>query len=241
MKSSERQLKSRGFLPESFNTETYKLNLSEKLDMLKSKEPVTRTLAARLLKNETKDTDTVDALICALLAEDKLYAKIEISEALISCGELAVSPLIRNLGKTGNNQHKIVPEKGFNKPGFPLPRDISARILSRMGQDALSRLVSFVKHADESQLSEAIDSIGFICFYNYNPEVFPVLKSIYIQNWENDLIKWKVIRACSGIPESLEFLKTERGTLKNASLRSEIDRSIKLVIKNRPEINCKIL
>lgn len=233
MKSSEEQLKSRGFLPESFNTETYKLNLSEKLDMLKSKVPVTRTLAARLLKSGFKDTDVVNALICALLSEDKLYAKIEISEALISCGGLAVDPLIRNLGKTGNNQHKIVPEKKFNKPGFPLPRDISARILSRMGTDALPQLLSFVKYADENQLSEAIDAIGFICFYNYNPEVFPVLKSIYIQNDKNDLIKWKIIRACSGIPESPDFLKSERDTLKNTSLKIEIDRSIKLAVRKQ--------
>lgn len=231
MKSSEEQLKSRGFLPESFNTETYKLNLSEKLDMLKSKVPVTRTLAARLLKSGFKDTDVVDALICALAIEDKLYSRIEISEALISCGGLAISPLIRNLGKTGNNQHRFIPEKEFNKPGYPLPRDISARILSRMGSDALAQLLSFVKYADESQLSEAIDAIGFICFYNYNQKVFPALKSIYLQNGENDLIKWKVIRACSGIPESPDFLKSERDTLKNTFLQSEIDRSIKLAMR----------
>jgi hypothetical protein len=233
MKSSEEQLKNRGFLPEIFNTEAYKLNLPEKLDLLKSKVPVTRTLAARLLKDENKSADIVDALICALTIEDKLYVKIEISEALASCGELAVEPLIRKFGKIGNNQHRFVPEKEFNKSSFPLPRDISARILSGIGLCALPQLLSFIKTARENQLSEAIDAIGFICFYKNEAGVFPVLKSIYDQNNENNLIKWKIIRACSGIPESLDFLKSEEKFLKNAILQNEIKRSIKLSMKKQ--------
>ena len=62
----------------------------------------------------------------ALKTEKKLYPKIELSELLCSCGQPAIKALIKQLGKIGNNQHKQIPNKQFQKKSYPLPRDLAA-------------------------------------------------------------------------------------------------------------------
>jgi len=232
MKSSKEQLEKRGFLPKEFNTDSYDLSFNEKLELLKSKIPTERTLGVRLLKNEIDTKKVIDGLIKTLIFEKKLYPKIEISKSLVACGKQSVKPLIGILGKIGTNQHQIIPEKEFKKDNYPLPRDIASRILAHIGKIALSGLLNNLEKLDVKQLSEAIDAIGFICFYDYCPYTYDVLKKCYLQNSENKLIKWKIIRAFSGFPESERFLDKEKKNLQNARLLKEIERSI-LLIKKR--------
>lgn len=52
MKSDKGQLEKRGFLPKEFNLDSYDLSFTEKLELLQSKVPTDRTLAARLLIEE---------------------------------------------------------------------------------------------------------------------------------------------------------------------------------------------
>jgi len=81
-----------------------------------------------------------------------------------------------------------------------------------------------------SNLSELIDTIGFICFYESQENIFDTLKNCFYRNEQNDLIKWKIVRAMSAFPESDSFLR-EQLQLSNESLKLEIERSLSLIKK----------
>lgn len=233
MKSNKEQLEKRGFLSKDFDLTSCELSLEEKLRLLESKIPTERTLAARLLKNETATVEIIDCLINALAKEKKLYPKIEISNTLENFGKPIVKSLITMLGKIGTNQHKVVPEKEFKKDNYPLPRDIAARIIAHIGNEALPDLVSHFATMCYKKKTEAIDAIGYICFYNDNPKIYKLLKACYKSNKDDELIKWKLLRAFSSFHESEVFLRTEKGKLQRKRLQLEIDRSISLIIKRK--------
>ncbi|TKG97249.1 hypothetical protein EYV94_02120 [Puteibacter caeruleilacunae] len=231
MKSTDDQLKKRGYLPGSTKMESYQCSYTEKLVLLQSKTPQERTAGARLLKDEEVSTDLIDHLVVALSKESKLYSKIEISATLADCGIPAVKPLINQLGCIGGNQYKKVPSKPFKKKNYPLPRDIAARTLVRIGDDALPELCECMDSAKNKQLSEAIDAIGFICYYSASPIEISQLVNCYEKNKGNHLIQWKLIRAFSSFKESIELLRRERQCNENECLFNEIDRSIELINK----------
>ncbi len=227
MKSNREQLISRGYLEEGAESGFSDTPYHERVKLLNSKIATDRTLGARLLANNNND-ETIDYLIKALTVEKKLYPKIDICNSLVTYGVLAVEALIGLLGAIGTNQHKEVPAKEFNKDSYPLPRDIAARTIVRIGSDALPRLVKILDSNHTKQLSEAIDAIGFICFYDNIPDVYIKLYNCYIANPENDLIKWKIIRAMSSFPESRSFLQEQKQLLEDKRLLSEIERSLRL-------------
>jgi HEAT repeat protein len=230
MKSKQEQLESRGYLSEEFEPEFENISLNEKVKLLESKIAVERTLGARLLQsNPTKQT--VEYLLEALQKEKKLYAKIEICNTLSELGEIAISPLINNLAKIGKNQHQSVPEKDFKKDSYPLPRDIVSRTLIRIGTKAIPKLLKELETANESVLSELIDTIGHINFQSKIEGIYEFLKRCYDKNTTNDLIKWKIIRAMSGIKESEKFLNNQYILLENKRLKSEINRSLRILKK----------
>ncbi|NDV47493.1 hypothetical protein D0T49_10590 [Paludibacter sp. 221] len=226
MKSDKEALKSRGFVEKQAENEYSVLSFDEKTELLKSSLPTDRTIGARLLRSEEK---AIPLLIEALKKEKKLYTKIEICDTLASYGTVAVQPLIDELGKIGNNQHKTVPQERFNKKSYPLLRDISARTLVNIGSDALPALLHTLGSKNMAQLSEAIDTIGYICFYNRTAGVFGRLMQCFDENRENDLIRWKIMRAMSALPESKDFLQTRLQTEKNAGIVLEIQRSLSLI------------
>ena len=230
MKSKQKQLESRGYLSEEFVPEFENISLNEKVKLLESKIAVERTLGARLLENNpTKQT--VEHLLEALKKEKKLYSKIEICNTLSELGEIGISPLINNLGQIGKNQHQSVPEKDFKKDSYPLPRDIVSRTLIRIGTKAIPNLLKELEIANESVLSELIDTIGHINFQSKVEGIYEFLKRCYDKNTTNDLIKWKIIRAMSGIKESEKFLNDQYTLLENKRLKSEIKRSLRILKK----------
>lgn len=229
MKSNTEQLESRGYVAEGMETDYRDTSFEQRIKLLKSKLPTDRTLGARLLAG-CPDSSAIDYLIDALKIEKKLYPKIEISNSLVSFGQGAVMPLITLLGQVGGNQYSEVPVEGFKKQSYPLPRDIAGRTLIRIGPVALPRLLEVLYTADLIQLSEAIDVIGFICFYDYQPNVVGYLEDCFYRNSSHDLIKWKILRAMSAFPESELFLK-EQLELGLASLKLEIERSLSLIAK----------
>lgn len=229
MRSTDRDLESRGFLKEGEEIAFVNLTNSQKLDLLKRHIPKERTLGARLAKGLGEPA--VSALIAALKVEKKLYPKIEICNTLVALGEAAVKPLIAELGRIGNNQYKDLPNKEFEKDSYPLPRDIAARTLAHIGKKALSDLLNVLEESDSTRLSEAIDAIGFICFYNYQSGILSKLMDCFSTNISSDLICWKLIRAMSGFPESKEFLEEQRKISPNAIIKNEIDRSVRLINK----------
>ena len=230
MKSKQEQLISRGFLIKGIEYKYFGLLFNERNKLLESKIPTDRTLGARLLA-DSKEDKTVKHLINALKLEKKLYPKLEICNSLKSCGQLSIIPLIEILGIVGTNQHKKVPDKEFKKESYPLPRDISARTLAYIGKKALPELVEVLKTGNEEQLSEAIDAVGHICFYDYTAEVYKKLQECFSLYNKNDLIRWKIIQAMSGIPESKFFLSEQRQKINNSRLLKEIDRSLLLINK----------
>lgn len=231
MKSKHEQLANRGYLTDGADSKYLNLTFIGKIKLLQSKIPTERTLGAKLLA-DSKDNKAAEYLVNALTVEKKLYCKIEICNSLVSCGQLSIKHLIEILGTVGTNQHKKVPQKKFKKDSYPLPRDIAARTLVRFGKDALSELMEILENGDEKQLSEAIDTIGFICFYEYKPEIYIKLKDCYLKNSKNKLIKWKIIRAMSSFPKSKTFLQEQKQRLQNKRLLQEIERSL-LLIKMR--------
>ena len=231
MKSKQEQLISRGYLAKGMKSEYPDKSFDEKIDLLQSKAPTDRTLGARLLAN-SKNDKAIDYLIDALRVEKKLYPKIEICDSLVSCGQHSIKPLIKILGKVGTNQHKRVTVKEFKKDSYPLPRDIAGRTLVRFGQAALNELEKMLNSRDKKQLSEAIDAVGFICFYDCKPEIYAKLRDCYSKNSQNDLIQWKIIRAMSGFTESEPFLQEQKQIIHNERLQKEIGRSLLLIKKH---------
>ena len=230
MKNKQKQLISRGYLTEGVEYEYLNKSFDKKIELLQSKTPTDRTLGARLLAN-LKNGKAIVFLINALIVEKKLYPKIEICNSLVSCGQHSIKPLIKILGKVGTNQHKRVPEKEFKKDSYPLPRDIASRTLVRFGQAALNELEKVLNSRDKKQLSEAIDAVGFICFYDCRPGIYSKLKNCYSKNSQNDLIRWKIIRAMSGFPESQPFLQEQKQIIHHDRLQKEIERSLFLIKK----------
>lgn len=229
MKSKQEDLAKRGYLKQVAESNTY--TLTEKILLLKSNIAIDRTLGARLL---SKSIDSpVEELIKALKVEKKLYTKIEICNALVLQGEKSVKNLIAELGKIGSNQHKCVPEKQFGKDNYPIPRDIVGRTLAGIGKSAIPELLEVLENNEEKQLSEAIDTIGYICFYDYQPEVFEKLKKCYIKYIHNDLICWKIVRAMSGFTESVAFLSEQKDLIHNDWIKKEIARSLRLIEKRK--------
>ncbi len=229
MKSSKKDLEQRGYLEEDLEIKFQDLSIKEKYKLLESDIPKERSQGARLLSQERSFVS--DRLIRALKIEKKLYSKIEICKALEAHKNDSIPLLIQELGRIGSNQHVHIPDKEFKKDSYPLPRDIAARTLASIGKPALERLLLVLENGFENQVSEAIDAVGFICYYDYQPNVFEKLANCYLKYSNNELIRWKLIRAMSGIPESLAFLEEKIDSCQNKMLKSEISRSIRLIRK----------
>ena len=230
MKSSEKQLQTRGYFSNKTESEFAKKNFDKLIELLNSKSAVERTVSARLI-SKTKNPKSIPYLCLSLEKEKKLYTKIEICNSLVSYGKSALPELVKLLGKIGNNQHKHIPKTEFKKNNYPLPRDIVARIIIRIGKVALPLLTENLKSDNTQIISETIDAIGYICFYDRQDEVMFDLTNCYKYYSENELIKWKIIRALSAFPDSEKFLTNEYGLIENNRIKLEIKRSKKLITR----------
>ncbi|MCD4721851.1 MAG: hypothetical protein K8S13_18630, partial [Desulfobacula sp.] len=105
---------------------------SELLSFLHSEKAVERSCAVINLR-KYHNTTVVDKLCHQLVIEKKLYTRIALCETLAECAELSIEPLIGLLGQIGKNQETKIPETGFYKVSYPLPRDIAARTICRLG------------------------------------------------------------------------------------------------------------
>ena len=232
MKSTEKQLENRGYFSSEIESEFKEKSFNELIELLNSKSAVERTVSARLIA-KTKKIKSISFLCLALEKEKKLYTKREICNSLVSYGKESVTELMKRLGKIGDNQHKHIPETEFKKNNYPLPRDIAARTIIRIGRDALPLLTENLKSKDISTISETIDAIGLICYYDQQDNVMHRLIDCYESNLANELIKWKIIRSMSAFTESEGFLNKEYGLVENDRLKQEIQRSKKLIKRKR--------
>ena len=228
MKSTEKQLKNRGYFSSKIESEFAEKTFDELIELLNSESAVERTVSARLIA-KTKNPKSIPFLCLVLEKEKKIYTKIEICNSLVSYGKSALPELVKLIGKIGNNQHKHIPKSEFKKNSYPLPRDIVTRIIIRIGKDALPLLKKNLKSNNTIIISETIDAIGYICFYNRQEEMLLNLINCYEDYSRNELIKWKIIRALSAFTESEKFLNKEYGLIKSDRLKQEITRSKKLI------------
>jgi hypothetical protein len=229
MKSDAAQLESRGYVANGIENSYATISFEQRIVLLKSKQATERTLGARLLIKQS-DSQVINCLITALQVETKLYTRLEICNSLVSYGRVAVIPLIAVLGKIGNNQHRIVPTADFKKVSYPLPRDLAARALIHIGTIALPDLLAVLKSSDIVQLSEAIDAIGFICFYDYQTAIAGELEDCFYRNSQSELVKWKIFRSMSAFPETAAFMNQQL-KLNTGALKAEIERSLWLIKK----------
>lgn len=233
MKSKIERLKNRGYAAVGIENKYVNTSFDQRLKLLKCSLPTERTIGARLLAKNS-DLPALNYLIEALKSENKLYTKIELCNSIVSFGNEAVKPMASLLGCIGKNQYSQVPESEFKKNNYPLPRDIAARVLIRIGLPALPVLFDVLLSNVVMRISEAIDAIGFICFYNFQPDRLGALKDSFYSFPENKLIKWKIVRAMSAFPESELFLKEQKDSIQQSYLHKEIERSLKLLMnKNR--------
>lgn len=230
MKTSDEQLIQRGFLADSAECLNSNTDTRQLLALLAGNVATDRSLAARLIGIQ-QDELFIEPLCHALCVEGKLYSKLEICNALVTFGLKSVSPLVELLGFIGKNQYKIVADKPFNKDSYPLPRDIAARCLIRIGSSAIPTLFDKIENGGLAQVSEAIDAVGFIHFYQAESECFEPLSLCFDRFKTSELIRWKIIRAMSGCAEAKDFLMELLNNESHSMVKFEIDRSLRLMDK----------
>ena len=199
---------------------------SELLSFLQSEKPVERSCAAVHLR-KYKNTTVVEKLCHQLAIEKKLYTKIALCETLAKCAELSIEPLIGLFGKIGKNQETKIPETGFYKVSYPLPRDIAARTICRLGTVAILPLENFIKSSkDINALAQAIDAYGHIVYSNKIECSSSPLRELYERHPKNDFLKYIITRCLSGIHDEwaksflLESIQTGCKGLRLEALRS---------------------
>ncbi len=226
MNSSAIKRRERGEVNEADITHFASFDEPELLFLLHSKIPVERSCAAIHLRKY--QSPTVVGRLCHQLAiEKKLYTKIALCETLAKCAELSIEPLIGLLGKIGKNQETKIPETGFYKVSYPLPRDIVARTICRLGTVAILPLDKFIKSSkDINALAQAIDAYGHIVYSNKIKCSSSPLQELYARHPKNDFLKYKITRCLSGIQDEwaksflLESIQTGCKGLRLEALRS---------------------
>ena len=169
------------------------------LFLLNSKLPVERSCAAIHLQ-KYQSPIVVGRLCHQLAIEKKLYTKIALCETLTKCADLSIVPLIGLLGQIGKNQETKIPETGFYKVSYPLPRDVAARTICRLGIGAILSLENFIKSSkDMKALTQAIDAYGHIIYSNKIKRSSLALQELYEKHPKNDFLKYKITRCLSGI------------------------------------------
>lgn len=230
MKSTPDDLAKRGFIEEDYEKHFENHTIVEILELLVSRNPKERTVAAKLL-GKRKNKTTISPLCNALRIEKKLYSKIAISEALGKIGIDALPNLIELLGKIDCKQHKKLPSKPFKKKNYPLPRDIAARTIIKMGKEALPYLEKFILSGEQFQVSEAIDAIGYITYYTKDLRSLNNLKKCLKKYQDIRLIQWKIIRAYESFPteDVINYLNQVLKTESDNTLFWEAKRSLEQI------------
>jgi hypothetical protein len=228
MKSTDEQLKNRGFVfyEDMILYENYTEH--ELVKLLQDKEAYKRTIAIRLLSKCDKE-NYIKTFCERLKIENKLYTKIELCNVLEKYHEKAIPYLVPLLGTIGKNQHKKPEIVDINKKSYPLPRDIVGRILIRIGPKTFPELKKIIMdNKNINQIMETIDVIGHITLNYKNYEMENILTEYYKNNTGNEFIEWKIIRAfqLSNSKEIKTILENIIKTHRNKIIIEEAKRSI---------------
>ena len=228
LKSSVEQLVERGFLFENERHQIPGISADDACALIKNPVAAKRTLGACCLAS-LQCKQGIAHLLTQLQAEKKLYCKLALCDALVAYQDAAIPGLVHLLGKIGANQYKTIPLKPFGKKGYPLPRDIAARTLIRMGVKPLPYLKKVLRNGESYQISEALDALGYICFYHEEEKYFDSVLQCFRQHSSNLLIQWKAIRAMSAFNESRHWLNTLAFQTLYPQLEAEVSRSQEII------------
>ena len=228
MKSTNEQLRNRGFAFDEDIALFQKCNENELLKFLHDKEAYKRTISIKLLSKNPKEKYI--PIFCEMLkSNEKLYTKLELQNSLKNYGEKSIQYLIPLLGTIGNNQHKKVEIVDINKKSYPCPRDIVAMILIRIGPKVFPELKELlVEDENIKQIHEAIDIIGHItCNFN-DCSMEKTLLEYYKKHKDNEFIRWKIVRAFQSFnsKEIRNVLENLIKTESNNIILEEVKRSI---------------
>ncbi|MGC6767458.1 hypothetical protein [Enterococcus sp. LJL51] len=201
MKSSQKELASRGYLPEDSSIQ--KLSKEEAVNQLDAADPVKRSAAARLIGHSfILEAGAAKALLERLLIEKKLYSRMEICSALGKGNAQTVEQMIPYIGKLGKNQHQTIADaKSSKKKNYPLARDIIARTLANMGEFTVAVLFELLKEPEA--IREGLDALGYQIFYSsrlQTLENFEKGKAYYERYSADLLLVWKFVTFCSAFP-----------------------------------------
>lgn len=227
-------LKNRGFIDDIDTVYYQKCNNHELFKMLNSNKAYDRTSAIRILSKRVPIDDLSLVLLDLLTKETALYTKLELSDALAKGTPKTCRMMIPYLGIIGSNQYKSIPDKVSKKISYPLPRDIIARTISRMSVDCFDVMLEVLDSGDLTKISEGLDAIGFMAFYNKelkHLEHFNQIKDVTMKYRDNKLILWKCITCFSAFPleESKQYLQLLKASESHSTILLEIERSLKLI------------
>lgn len=231
MKSSQEQLRNRGYAtPEEIERYRGK-SQRELLALLDHKDAVPRTAAASLLQM-TPETEIpiAVALVQRLSIEKCLYTRLAICEALEKGDRETTLQMIPFLGKIGTNQHKKLPDRVSQKKSYPLPRDIIARSLAKMPPEVFPILLHVLQENDPEIICEVLDAIGFMAFYHLQlstPEHAEAVFAVIERYQDNRLLLWKAIQCLCAFPSQ----KTERLLLEFAAQDNLLGKEAKNSLK----------
>ena len=197
----------RGMIDDAY-LETYLgYSSGDLLNLLNNSDPQKRTAAAIILGRRKKNK-YISVLCDRFRIETALYSRIAISEALEEIGEPAVENLIELLGLIGKNHEKQLPIQYFKKKSFPLPRDLAARTLVKIGEPAVPQLISFIEtQSNICILQQALDAIGGIAAKTGNSMALPFVINVLKTHSDNDIMLWKCIRTLGGFKNNLSASK----------------------------------
>lgn len=236
MKSTREQLRKRGIIEKSDIDKIISFSNNKLIELISSESPTERSASIKVLSDRglCLNSNIVKLLLDRLSKEKSLYTKIEICEALEK-GDNSVANIMTNyLGKIGNNHYKSLPEKVSKKISYPLPRDIIARSLGKMDKSVLPELLKVLDSSENDKLSEVIDAIGFLIFYNQELSSIHNLK--YIINTMNEysnnlIIFWKCIICLSAfhLKETVDILNNIIEESDVQIIRDEAIRSLAII------------
>jgi hypothetical protein len=199
MKSSPAQLRSRGYITEDDVLSIINKGKIDLVELTTDPSPWVRTVAVRLL-GRSLNKKLIPHIITLLSKEKKLYTKLEICDLLTKYGIESLSYLLPLIGKIGKNQHKKPTLVDLKKQSFPLPRDLVARVIIRIGNVALPELERILDNGDDEQILESIDIIGHIAFNYRDIRSEKKLFELAKRKQKCEMTKWKIVRAFQAFP-----------------------------------------
>jgi len=192
-------------------------------------DPQQRSAAAQELGRRTC-LQAVEPLCARLCRETALYARLSICAALEGIGLPAVPALAARLGRIGRNQHERLPTAGFYKKSYPLPRDLAARTLGRIGPPAAPALEAVLHGGERRAVCEALDACGWIAAHHPGAVALDALLAVVRQSPGDELIAWKTLRALQAFAQPAAWALLAEAALHapQPALRWEAVRSLSL-------------